>query len=233
VLISEAVITVSLEKRPISLDSPVSCITLPVGQAAPPPPLKGLSPVAENSLPLMVPLKFTWKKSPLNVTDGSARVTAIGKFGKIRAVRFARCAFTQQLSGPVTDPKVCVTRQLGAALGVGVGVGVGVGAGELGEELPHAASESASARVRMCAFIGGSPLVGPNHSTPRRNRADSSDRMREHDQGVRIAPTPDERRGRGTAHSAINGAFMLGRGRRDNLRGQCLKRGKPAANQSA
>jgi hypothetical protein len=54
---------------------------------------------------------------------------------------------TQQLSGPVTDPKRCVT--------IHVVLVVGGGDGFIGEEPPHAASDSANARARMDAFIAG------------------------------------------------------------------------------
>lgn len=163
-LTSEAVISVSLEKRPMSLETPASCGKFPAPFAqAPPPASNGASPVVENSLPLMVPVKFTWKKLPLNVIADSARLTVIGTPGKTAGPHRARCSLTQQLSGPVTDANDCVTDHW-VPVAVGVVVGLGVGVGALGEEPPHAASDTTSARVRTFGFMSP-PLVMRDHNT--------------------------------------------------------------------
>jgi hypothetical protein len=77
--------------------------------------------------------------------ERSSRVTVIGRSGKTAPVHVARCCLTQQLSGPVTDRKRCVTTQ---------SLAPGLAVGEVGdEEPPHAAKDRAMPSVKIRTFI--------------------------------------------------------------------------------
>src|SRR5687768_16807831 len=86
------------------------------------------------------------------------RVIAIGRFGKTAPVHRSRCSLIQQLSGPLTDTKRCVTSQLVPEEG-----GAG-GEGRVGEGVPTArgVSSSATASVTIWAFMAEKRTLSPS-----------------------------------------------------------------------
>jgi hypothetical protein len=99
------------------------------------------------------------------VIEALERVTVIGRSGKIAGVHRSLCSLTQQLSGPLTDAKRCVTIQLvtreeadGAVDDGAVGEGLGA------EPPPHAVTINAMASVEIRALM-------TNDKSRRRSRA--------------------------------------------------------------